>query len=108
VAVSRNHAQRLGARTVAWLVPTPLSRRRVAVRRIAERLAAMDSEGYDYDYQYERYLEHYLGGRDWLDEVDKMSTRGEDGTYYDARGPAPTWRQRLGAALATPRPPRRP
>jgi hypothetical protein len=38
----------------------PRSKRRVALRRIAERLAWEDSQGYDY--QYERYLEHYLGG----------------------------------------------
>jgi hypothetical protein len=40
----------------------PRSRKRVALRRIAERLAYEGSQGYDF--QHERYFEHYLGGRD--------------------------------------------
>lgn len=80
----------LGAKWLGWFQPK--SRRRIAIRRIAERLAWEDSQGYDY--QYERYLEHYLGGRDWHEEMDKMSIRGEDGNFYDARGPAPKWWQR--------------
>ena len=81
------------SRWLGWFQPK--SRRRVAIRRIAERLAAMDSEGYDY--QYARYLEHYLGGRDWREELDKLDTRGEDGLYYDSRGPAPKWWWRRAA-----------
>jgi hypothetical protein len=69
----------------------PKSKRRVALRRIAERLAWEDSQGYDY--QYERYLEHYLGGRDWHEEADKMSTQDKDGNWCDARGPALKWWQ---------------
>jgi len=50
----------IGNKYLGWLQPR--SRRRAALRRIAERLAYEDSHGYDY--QYGRYLEHYLGGRD--------------------------------------------
>ncbi len=82
-------------RWLGWFQPR--SRRRVALRRIAERLAYEDSRGYDY--QYERYLEHYLGGRDRHDELDKMSTQDKDGNWHDSRGPAPKWQQRLARRL---------
>jgi hypothetical protein len=29
-------------------------------------------------------------------EWEKSDTRAEDGSYYDSRGPAPKWWQRLG------------
>jgi len=79
-------------RWLGWLQPR--SRRRIAIRRIAERLAAQDSHGYDY--KYERFLEHYLGGRHWRDEWEKSDTQdAHGGDFYDARGPAPKWWQRL-------------
>ena len=53
-----------GTRWLGWFQPR--SRRRVALRRIAERLAGEDSAGYDY--KYERFLEHYPGGRDWREK----------------------------------------
>lgn len=79
-----------GTKWLGWFQPR--LKRRAALRRIAERLAYEDSHGYDY--QYERYLEHYLGGRDWREDMGKMNVQDKDGNYYDARGPAPTWRQR--------------
>jgi hypothetical protein len=79
-----------GTRWLGWF--RPRVRRRVALRRIAERLASDDSQGYPY--MSERYLEHYLGGRRADQEWDKASTRAADGTYYDARGPQPRWWQR--------------
>lgn len=78
------------SRWFGWFQPK--SRRRIAIRRIAERLAAMDSEGYDY--KYERFLEHYLGGRDWREEWEKADTPDGERGFYDARGPAPKWWQR--------------
>lgn len=54
----------IGTRWLSWFQPR--SRRRVALRRIAERLASEDSRGYDH--MHARYLEHYLGGRDWQEE----------------------------------------
>lgn len=79
-----------GTKWLGWFQPR--LKRRVALRRIAEHLAAEVSQGYDY--QYERYLEHFLGGRHWRDDLDKMNTQGKNGLFYDSRGPAPTWRQR--------------
>jgi hypothetical protein len=81
----------LGNRWLGWFQPR--SKRRTALRRIAVRLSYEDSQGYDY--QYERYLEHYLGGRDWHHELDKMNTQDKNGNWYDSRGPAPKWWQRL-------------
>lgn len=75
---------------LGWFRPT--SRRRIAIRRIAERLAFEDSRGYDH--LYERYLEHYLGGRGWRDEWEKSSKQADDGTFYDERDPASKWWQR--------------
>lgn len=72
----------------------PQSRRRVALRRIAERLACEDSAGYDC--KYDRFLEHYLGGRDWHDEWDKADTPDGNRGFYDSRRPAPKWWQRRG------------
>lgn len=63
----------LGTRWLGWFQPR--SRRRIALRRIAERLAQEDSAGYDH--KYERFLEHYLGGRDWRDEWGKPDTPAE-------------------------------
>jgi hypothetical protein len=85
----------LGARWLGWIQPR--SRRRVALRRIAERLAYEDSRGYDY--KYERFLEHYLGGRDWQEEWEKADTPDGNGGFDDSRGPAPRWWQRLGRRL---------
>lgn len=79
------------ARWLGWFQPR--SRRRVALLRIAERLAAEDAHGYDY--KYDRFLEHYLGGRDWHEEWEMSDTRADDGTFYDGRGPAPKWWQRI-------------
>jgi hypothetical protein len=78
------------SRWLGWFQPK--SRRRIAIRRIAERLAHDDSQGYDYKYL--RYLEHYLGGRTWDEEWEKSDTRADDGTYYDARSAARRWWQR--------------
>ncbi len=64
----------------------------MALRRIAERLASQDSAGYDYKYQ--RFLEHYLGGRDWQEEWDKSDAHDGNGRFYDSRGPASEWWQR--------------
>lgn len=79
-----------GNKWLGWFQPR--SRRRVALRRIAERLASEDSAGYDY--KYERFLEHYLGGRDWREEWDKADTSDGNRGFYDSRGPAPKWSQR--------------
>ncbi len=84
------------AKWLGWFQPR--MKRRTALRRIAERLAYEASHGYDY--QYERYLEHYLGGRDWREDMDKMNAQDKDGNLYDARGPALTWRQRVIGKLA--------
>lgn len=73
----------IGVRWLGWFQPR--SRRRVALRRIAERLASEDSSGYDY--KYERFLEHYLGGRDWREEWDKADTSDGKRGFYDSRGP---------------------
>jgi len=72
----------------------PRSRRRTALQRIAERLAAQDSQGYDY--KYGRFLEHYLGGRDWHEEWEKSDTRDGNGGCFDSRGAAPQCWQQLG------------
>jgi len=77
-------------RPSAWFQPR--SRRRIALRRIAERLAYEDSHGYDY--KYERFLEHYFGGRDWHEEWKKADTPDGNRGFYDSRGPAPKWWQR--------------
>lgn len=74
-------------RWLGWFQPR--SRRRVAIRRIAERLAAMDSDGYPY--KYDRFLEHYLGGRRWDQDWEQSDTQAPDGSYRDARGSAPKW-----------------
>lgn len=76
---------------LGWLQPK--SRRRNAIRRIAEHLAHEDSKGYDW--KYERFLEHYLGGRRWDEEWEKSDTQDRHGgDYYDSRGPARKWWQR--------------
>lgn len=82
----------LAARYLGWFQPR--SRRRVALRRIAERLTDQDAGGYPY--KYERFLEHYLGGRHWQEEWGKSDTPDGEGGCYDSRGPAPKWWQRLG------------
>jgi hypothetical protein len=64
----------VGTKWLGWFQPR--SRRRVALHRMAEKLASQDSDGYDY--KYERFLEHYLGGRDWRDEWDKSDTPGRE------------------------------
>jgi hypothetical protein len=79
-----------GNRWLGWFQPR--SRRRVALRRIAERLAYEDSAGYEY--KYDRFLEHYIGGRDWHEELEKADDQDRDGRFYDSRGPAPRWWQR--------------
>ena len=79
----------VGNRWLGWFQPR--SRRRVALRRIAERLAAEDTSGYDY--KYDRFLEHYLGGRDWREEWEKADDQDREGRFYDSRGPAPRWWQ---------------
>ncbi|HUC21330.1 MAG TPA: hypothetical protein VMA73_01355 [Streptosporangiaceae bacterium] len=83
----------IGTRWLGWFHPQ--SRRRIALRRIAERLASEDSNGYDH--LYERYLEHYLGGRDWHKDWDTAWTQDGRNGPVDTRGPAPKWWQRLGA-----------
>ena len=83
----------VGAAGVSWVGWfQPRLRRRVAVQRIAERLAREDSAGYDH--LHDRYLEHYLGGRRWDEELDKANEQAKDGTYYDARGPVPGFLRR--------------
>lgn len=66
----------------------------MAIRRIAERLAYLDSTAEGYDYKYGRFLEHYLGGRRWDEEWEKSDARADDGTIYDARSAARRWWQR--------------
>lgn len=85
----------IGTRWLGWFQPR--SRRRVALRRIAERLASQDSGGYDY--KHARFLEHYLGGREWHEEWEKADTQDGNGAFYDARGPAPRWWQRRARSL---------
>ena len=80
-----------GNKWLGWFQPR--SRRRTALRRIAERLAYQDSTAEGYEYKYGRFLEHYLGGREWSEEWEKSDTRAEDGSCYDSRGPAPRWWQ---------------
>jgi hypothetical protein len=82
-----------GNRWLGWFQPK--LKRRVALRRIAERLASEDSNGYDY--KYGRFLEDYLGGREWREEWEKSDTRAEDGSYYDSRGAAHRWWRRRRA-----------
>jgi hypothetical protein len=54
-------------------------RKKRAMQRIAERLAYEDSTAQGYPGQYDMYLEHYTGGRDWHDrwgkEVEPGSTK---------------------------------
>lgn len=86
-----------GNKWLGWFQPR--SRRRIAIRRIAERLASDDSQGYPH--LYDRYLEHFLGGRAWDEEWDKASTEDEpNGDFYDSRGSAPKWWQRIGSRSA--------
>lgn len=85
----------IGNKWFGWF--RPRLQRRVAIRRIAERLASDDTSGYDW--QYSRYLEHYLGGRDCRDDLDMMWSKDKDGNYYDSRGPAPKWWQRIFRTL---------
>lgn len=83
----------VGNRWLGWF--RPKLKRRVALQRIAERLAHDDSQGYPW--LLERYLEHYLGGRTWNEEWEKASTRtspDNDCDYYDSRGAARKWWQR--------------
>ena len=82
----------VGTRWLGWFQPR--SRRRIALRRIAERLSAMDSEGYPY--KNARFLEHCTGGRRWDEEWEKADSLAADGTYYDSRSPAPRWWQHQG------------
>ena len=81
-------------RWLGWFQPK--SRRRVALRRIVERLAYEDSQGYDW--KYGRYLEYYLGGRQWDEELEKADIPDGNGWYRDERGPT-LWWQRLGRRL---------
>jgi hypothetical protein len=50
------------------------SRRGTAIRRIAERLAWEDSTARGYPDEYDRYLQHYVGGPDWQGTADDVST----------------------------------
>jgi len=47
-----------------------------------------------YDYKRERFLEHYLRGRDWQEEWEKSDTKDRNGRFYDSRGSAPKWWER--------------
>ena len=85
----------IGSKWFGWF--RPRLRRRIAIRRIAERLAFEDSQGYDY--KRDRFLEHYLGGRRWNDEWEKSDTPDGKGGMFDSRGPAPNWRHRLARKL---------
>lgn len=51
----------VGNRWLGWFQPK--IKRRIALRRIAERLAYEQSTAQGYPYKYGRFLEHYLGGR---------------------------------------------
>ena len=84
----------IGNKWFGWFQPK--LKRRVALRRIAERLGYQDSRGYGY--KYERYLEHYLGGRTWGEGWEKSDTRAGDGSYYDSHGPAPRRWSRSGTS----------
>jgi hypothetical protein len=76
-------AAAVGTRWLGWFQPK--SKRRLALRRIAARLAYEDSKGYDY--KYERSLEHYLGGSEWDEEWGKSDTRAEDLLRLTRRSP---------------------
>lgn len=80
----------VGNKWLGWFQPK--LKRRIAFRRIAERLAQEDSHGYDY--KYERFLEHYLGGRRWDEEWGKSDSQADDGSFYDSRGTPRRWWQR--------------
>jgi hypothetical protein len=81
-----------GNKWLGWFQPR--SRRRIALRRIAERLAYEDSTGKGYEYKFGRFLEHYMGGREWDEEWEKSDTPTGDGSCYDSRGAPPRWWQR--------------
>ena len=82
-----------GNRWLGWFRP-PL-RRRESIRRIADRLARLDLSVGGAPWQYDRYLEHYLGGRRWDEEWDKANEQAKDGSYYDGRSPAPRFFSRF-------------
>jgi hypothetical protein len=85
-----------GTKWLGWFQPR--LRRRVARERIAEGLAYLmthDSLSGGQPHLYERYLEHFHGGRDAAEEMDKANVYETGRGVYDARGPAPKWWQRL-------------
>jgi len=86
----------IGNRWLGWFQPR--SRSRVALRRIAERLAYEDSVGYDYKYDW--FLAHYLGGRDWREELGKADDQDRDGRFYDSRAGQPRRGGSVGARPA--------
>ena len=65
----------LGGAIVAVGIPAGLrwrpGRKKKAMQRIAERLAYEDSTAKGYPDQYDMFLEHYQGGRDWHDRWGK-------------------------------------
>jgi hypothetical protein len=88
----------VGTKWFGWFQPR--MKRRVALRRIAEKLAHESSSGYGH--QYERWLEHYQGGRRWDEEWELANTitgNGTTATVHDAREPVPNWRKRLARKI---------
>jgi hypothetical protein len=89
------HSTRLGAEDAARRWPSWFqlrSRRRIVIRRNAERLAYQDAQGYDY--QYERYLECELD-RDW-------SLQGAEEVIADGVAPGPGYVDLVDVGLADP------
>jgi hypothetical protein len=84
----------VGTKWFGWFQPR--MRRKVALQRIAEKLAQDSCSGYSH--QYERWLEHYQGGRRWDEEwelANIITGSGTNVTVRDIREPAPNWRKRL-------------
>jgi hypothetical protein len=60
------------------------TRRGRAIRRMAERLAWEDSWGRGYAEEYDKYLDHYLGGQEWHGAPPEAGS-GEPGTQRTLR-----------------------
>jgi hypothetical protein len=71
----------------------PRLRRRVALQRIAASLAKHLADGDSFGstpHLYDRYREHFLGGREFNEEWDKANVYDAERGIRDERGPALT------------------
>jgi hypothetical protein len=72
----------LGSVIVAIGLPVGLrwrpGRKKKAMQRIAERLAYEDSTERGYPDEYQMYLDHYTGGRDWREAWAERHKRDDD------------------------------